>query len=221
MIWLQFMQFWPGKMKQWFGKPMGPDKSPIGRFKQKTDPITNELLFKKPRLDESGEFVIENGTFVFDPVTEDTGDPLYEWTGTPQEGLVYSMLYTLQDLFTGNFAELKNNTQRRNRVIYGLHDAVLMLLIAGLFKAFFDAYIAENGTDGLTGESMQFGQALSKKVLNESNILSNTLGAVNSTPVFVSYGTKLSKDLYNTFSGDKTIQQLMGRDLGAFEFLKE
>lgn len=223
MVWLQFMQFWPGKMKQWFGKPLDASRSPIGQFKQKTEKDENGVevpLFKKPRLDEQGNYLKENGQIVFDFVREDTGDPLYEWTGSPQEGLMYSMLYTLHDVFTLNFTELKNNKQRRNRVLFGLHDAILMLIIAGIVKALFDAFIAENGTEGLSGETLQFGQAVSTKILRESNIMQNTLGAVNSEPVFISYASKVSKDFYDVLTGDRTVQEMMGRDIGAFEFLK-
>ena len=59
MIWLQFMQFWPGKMKQWFGKPVEGKNSPIGRFKHKTriEDGKEVLLYKKPIYREDGKIL--------------------------------------------------------------------------------------------------------------------------------------------------------------------
>lgn len=44
MTWLQFMQFWPGRMKQWLAFPT--KESPMGRVEQEfeTDENGNKVL---------------------------------------------------------------------------------------------------------------------------------------------------------------------------------
>ena len=218
MIWLQFMQFWPGKMKQWFGKPVEGKNSPIGKFKHKTriEDGKEVLLYKKPIYREDEPDVIER----FEEVTEDTGDPVYEWEGSPQEGLIYSALYTLHDVLTGNFKDLKANSDRNRRVLFAFHDAILMMFIWKLFKAFIDNYILENGTDGIDGKTMAFYQSVTNKVFSETNMFQSTIAAVDATPAFLSFGSRVAKDMQDILEGHGTVQELLGHNVGALEFLK-
>lgn len=223
MVWMQFLQFWPGKMRQWFGKPVKGENSPIGAFKQKTiiENGKEVLLWKKPRYSEDDPTKIEG----FDHVVENTGDPLMEWEGSPQEGFVYSILFTLQDVFkglkSGDFSDVKGDEARLRRVAFAMHDALLMLLLMGLLKAMFDGLIEENGTEGLSGELLQFGQTATTKVLRETNIFQNTFGAVNLEPISLSYVQRLSKDIEGFLMGNKAITDLLGSNVGMLEFWKE
>jgi len=222
IIWLQFMQFWPGKMHQWFGIPSNkkdPDGSPIGRMKQKTimEDGEEKLLWRKAIYKDDNPEEFDR----FEEVTENTGDPAYAWTGTPQEGLAYSILYTLHDIFTLNFKDALGNKERLQRCAFAIHDAVLMAIIAGIIKAILGNIIADEGTDGLSGNVLNFAATVNQKVLRETNIYQNTLGALNSEPVFLNYGQKLATDLQSMMLGDKSVQEVMGRDIGAFEFLKD
>ena len=85
-----------------------------------------------------------------------------------------------------DFKSIRNNTERRNRVMFALSDAAMMFIMLGVIKALLDGIIAENGTDGIDGELLKFGAALDKKVLNEYNLYQSTLGAINTEPAFVS-----------------------------------
>lgn len=227
---LQFMQFWPGKMKMWFAKPIteedirkDPSSSPMGRFEQEFVMKGDKkvLLWRKPVLDENGEYVFENNQLKIEPTEENTGDPLLKWTGTPYEGLAYSLFYTLQDIVRMDFTAIKNNTARRNRTMYALSDAVLMFIVLGILRAMLGAIIAEKGTEGISGELLQFVASAEKKVYNEYNIFNNTLGAIKSEPVFLSWGRKTGGDMLDVLTGDKNITEFLSRNVGAAEFMKD
>lgn len=85
-----------------------------------------------------------------------------------------------------DFKSIRNNTERRNRVMFALSDAAMIFIMLGVIKALLDGIIAENGTDGIDGELLKFASALDKKVLNEYNLYQSTLGAINTEPAFVS-----------------------------------
>jgi hypothetical protein len=227
IIFGQFMQFWPGKMKMWFGKPTH-DKdgkeiiaSPIGKFKQKTkkDENGNEVkLWRKPIYADpyDSEKITD-----FEETTENNGDPFLEWTGSPQEGLIYAMLHTVQDVLRGDIKGAWADEARNRRVMFGLADTVFMMIILGIFKAIFDATIAETGGEGISGNTAVFAANVNKKVLSEANVWKNTLGAIKTEPVFWSYGTKVAGDIQNVLTGDKTVQQSISKSIRAFEFWQE
>lgn len=54
----------------------------------------------------------------------------------------------------------------------------------GLFKKFLDAYILENGTDGVSGGLAMFADNVNRRVLSEAHVYQNTIGALDSEPVF-------------------------------------
>lgn len=103
-------------------------------------------------------------------------------------------------------------------MIFAMSDTVLMLLIFGMIKAIFDAFVDENGTEGISGNTAQFMQTVSKKVLNEANLWQNTLGAINTEPAFYSFGTKVAGDVQDVFTGDKSFNQLISKNVKAAEF---
>lgn len=47
-------------------------------------------------------------------------------------------MYTLQDFLKMDFKAIEDNTQRRNRVMYGASDMILMFAMFGFFKIFLD-----------------------------------------------------------------------------------
>ena len=71
--------------------------------------------------------------------------------------MVYAIGYTLQDIFRGDFKGAFGDKERLNRVYFAMADTLMMLLIFGLIKALFDAFIAENGTDGIDGVTPHIG----------------------------------------------------------------
>lgn len=213
MVWMQFMQFWPGKMKMWFAKPT--DESPMGRMEQDfvMEDGVKKLQWFKTEIDENG---------VPKPVVtdENTGDPVLKWVGTPYEGLMYSVLGTIKDLATLDFKHIKDSEERNRRVAFALSDAVLMFLLLGLAKIFFDAYIAENGSEGVSGTLVGMTAAVNKKVLNEFNLWQSTGGAISTEPVFVSWGKKMGGDVWDALNGDKEMMDLLKRNVGAAEVFK-
>ena len=219
-------------MKMWFGKPIteedikkNPDASPMGRYEQATIEENGEtkLLWLKTVVDDNGEFVFEDGEIKQIETTENTGDPVLKWTGTAFEGLAFSVFYTLQDLARGNWKTVfsdKSYEQRRGRVMMALADGVLIFILMALAKMFFDAYVAENGTEGVDGALVKFMAEAQRKVYNESNVFNNTLGAINTEPVFMSWGLRVGGDMLSLFEGNKELMDVVSRNVGAAEFMK-
>lgn len=112
----------------------------------------------------------ESGAMLFDITHENTSDPLLKWTGTAYEGLAYSVLYTVQDLFRLNFKDIAKNKARRHRVEFALADGVLIFLLLGLVKAMISSIIDSVGTSGVSGNLAHFASSVNNKVLNEYNI---------------------------------------------------
>ena len=54
---------------------------------------------------------------------------------------MYSVLYTLQDIFRGDFKNAFSNEDRLSKVYFALADTLLMMLVFGMIKALFDAFI--------------------------------------------------------------------------------
>ena len=215
IIYLQFMQFWPGKMKAWFAKPGGD--SPMGKYTQAyiEDKETGEkkLLWRK-------SFEREDGTIDWEPVTENTGDPVLEWQGTPYEGLFYSLMGTLKDILTFNFKSIKNKEERNRRALFALADGVLMFIMFSIIKALFDAILEEDGDEGFTGYTLSAMSGIAGKIINEYNVYESTLGAIDSEPKFLSWGRKFANDAKDVLTGDKEVMDLMTRNIGAAEVFK-
>lgn len=94
------------------------------------------------------------------------------------------MLHTTQDLLQGDFKGAFADEQRNRRVMFGLADTLFMMIILGIFKAILDATIEETGGEGIAGNAALFAQNVNKKVLSETNMWRNTLGAIKTEPVF-------------------------------------
>lgn len=83
-----------------------------------------------------------------------------------------------------------------------------------------DNYILENGTDGIDGKTMAFYQSVTNKVFSETNMFQSTIAAVDATPAFLSFGSRVAKDMQDILEGQGTVQELLGHNVGALEFLK-
>ena len=236
ILFLQFMQFWPGKMRTWFGRPVGEHNEVIGRYEQATEVRNGKKvkLWRKARLNEDGtEKLGEDGLPEFDLVPENTGDPAIEWKGLPHEGIVYSMAKTANITWNSLFkegkslsetwADINEDEMRMRRVMYGLMDGLMMAAFFKLFQMLFRS-ISEVGDpeqDGTLGEeAKQFADAVLGKTYSEAQLWQNTYGALNSDPAFLTYSVGVLNDVRRTLNGDKTIGQLVG-NIGAFETLRE
>lgn len=211
IVFLQFMQFWPGKMSVWFSNPI---KDVGTKMVQKIgiDEKTGKkvLMWRKVIIGENGEITIT-------PTTENTGDPLLEWKGGVHEGVIFSFAKTLQTTirdmgFEGkSWAEtkediLKDDENRLNRVKYGFADGILMYIVLLIFKSIFDSMF-EDETVGIGNEVRKFGNSVNTKILAEANVPQNTIFAIKGEFLPWTYGSKVIRDLNSTINGDKTISQ--------------
>ena len=103
---MQFMTFWPSKMKFWFGKPTSEDgsDSAIGKYEHayRLDENKNKVYLYWDYVED------ENGIPRKEEVTYETDEKMLTWNDTPQEGLFYSVMHTMQDIVTGDWENLKN-----------------------------------------------------------------------------------------------------------------
>ena len=82
------------------------------------------LQWRKPILDENGDYVFDDaGKIKFELTSEDTGDPALKWTGTPYEGLMYSVIGTIKDVVTLDFKSIKNNEDRNRRFMFEINPS--------------------------------------------------------------------------------------------------
>lgn len=112
----------------------------------------------------------EDGTFEEIIVSEDTGDPVLKFTRAPYEGLYYAVVGTLKDVFTMKFSKIKNAEQRNRKVLLAFTDLALIFLLLKYTFAILEAWIIDNGTDGLEGTTVSMMASVNKKVLNEYNV---------------------------------------------------
>jgi hypothetical protein len=222
---MQFMTYWPSKMRFWFGKPIKAEDSVIGRYEHATrrDTEGNQILGPdgKPIYLYVDYIEEPDGTIVRKEVEYETDEKLITWNGTPQEGLFYSVAYTIQDIVRGNWDEVKNNKLRRNRTLFALGDAVFVFILLGIIKAIFENLKQENGRDSLSGEALHFMDTVNNKVLNEYNVWENTFGAINTEPLFLSWGQRVGQNIQSAFNGNKTLKEILAYNIGMFEALKE
>ena len=223
VIFLQFLQFWPGKMQMWFGKPVSADKSTIGKLVQKTEENEKGELVKLWRKPVYGDKDDPDRITDFDHTTENTGDPLYDWEGSPQEGLYYSVVFTIQEILNINKDENLSEADRRARIArakFAMADSILMLIFFGMLTAFIRGWIAENGTSGLEGNTMRLAEEVSKRVLSESNVYENTFGALRTEPAFWSYSTRIAQSVNDVMFNDGNIKNL-AKNVKMFELLNK
>ncbi len=93
---------------------------------------------------------------------------------------------TLRDILTLDFKNIKKEEDRNRRAVFALADGMLMFLMFSIIKALFDSILAEDGDEGFTGYTLNAMSSITNKVLNEYNVLENTLGAIDTEPKFVS-----------------------------------
>ena len=103
------------------------------------------------------------------------------------------------------------------RVYFALADAAMMMVFFGIIVAMLKAWITENGTDGLSGNTMQFLYEANRRVLNEQNVYGSTIGAVSSVPAFLSFGRQVAGDVRDVMTGNAGIMNSLKQNVKAFE----
>lgn len=228
----QFMQYWPSKMQFWFGKPISADASPVGKFEHavKKDADGNLILddkgkpihlYLKDVVDENGDPVLdEYGVPKREIVEYETDEKLMAWNGTPQEGIFYSVFYTINDLVRLNWDDLKKNKWRVNRTLYAIGDSVLIFMILGIMRAIYDSMKDSTERGTFSGETVAFMDAVNTKVLNEYNLWNNTFGALSSEPAWLSWSLGAMQNVGDVIQGDKTLGKAAAQSIGMFEMLR-
>lgn len=69
---LQFLQYWPSKMKLWFGRTIDANDSPIGNFEHAYEMKDGKKVYQYWKLTTN-----EDGTVQQEMTSEDTGDPAH------------------------------------------------------------------------------------------------------------------------------------------------
>lgn len=212
---MQFLTYWPNKMRLYFGKPIKAEDSPMGKITQAYEEVQGEKKYKYWETIENPD-----GTTYRTETFEDTGDPILTWEGTPQEGLFVSVMYTAQDLIKGNWSKVKDNKLRRNRALFALSDAVLIYFMLWIMRALYNNITKEHGRDSLSGEALHFMNVVNTKVLNEYDVWDNTFGAINTEPLFLSWGVRAMEGVHSAVTGNRSLRQILGQNVGALEFLR-
>ena len=214
---MQFLTFWPNKMRFYFGKPISAEDSPQGKVKQafELDSEGNKVLHWYKTIENS------DGTSDREIVTENTGDPVLIWEGTPQEGVFVSLMYAVQDIVKGDWAKLKDNQLRKNRAMFMIADGFFIYGLLKLLSLLFRAFTEDLDRDSIGGELAHFMNVTNRKVINEYHLWDNTFGSVRTEPLAVVRSIGTAKNVLETMTGDRTLKSLLSRSIGAFEFLKD
>ena len=214
MTWMMFMQYWPAKIKTWFGHPTekNASDSAYGSVRQDYTMRNGKKILKWYKTE-----ITEDGRETKQETEENTGDPVMVWSGTYFEGLAHSVLSTTRDLVKCDFDKITDDKERLGRVTFAITDGILMLIMFSLFASLFQAYKKENGTEGMSRELIDFGEAISKKVAAEQNMFMNTFGALNSEPAWLSWSRRVAVNFGDVLEGNKTILDAASRNIGALE----
>ena len=210
---MQFKQFWPAKMSQWFGAKTEAGHTNQITISRKLDEKTGKPLFRKL------VGIDKNGLDVFEDVLEDTGVKSLEYKGTPTEGLIFSIGFVLKNLGTLNLNELKEQDWRTKQAGYALWDGLLLLLLIKALLAMFGSL--KEDSDGISRETFRFAENVSKKMENEALLLNNTILDFSLDPVSTSYLTRTINNFGKALTDDQTFKEFIGRTAGAFEMLRE
>jgi hypothetical protein len=127
-VFKQFMAFWTAKTTLWFRGPGA--NTAQGEFKQMIR--DGQPIYVK--------YTEVNGEIVQEYVTDSEGgtlEPVYEWVGDYCEGLMYSIMYTLRDVFTFQWKNIASNPYRLANLKLALHDLLIGLLLGKLLLFIF------------------------------------------------------------------------------------
>lgn len=212
-LFLQFAQFWPAKMVQWFGGPKESGQTNQIILTNKIDPKTGQQIYKN---------IIgydENGVEIFEEVLTDTGLKAMEFQGTPTEGLIYSLGFLIKNAATFNKDSLKKEEWRTRQGLFAIWDGLLLLLFIKGLLVFFASIRPKD--KGIGKEGTDFAINVLQKMEREANVIDNTIFQFSLDPVSVSYFSRAASNLDKALNSNITYKEFFGRTAGAFEMLKE
>lgn len=135
IIFMQFLAFWPAKIKYYLGKPGYNTKR--GYFAQKVDTDGNKVFLKYETNEEGEEICYET--------PKDTGIPSKAWIGTHAEGLMYSLVACIRDIKHGFKNTTKDQQARAKVAVHDILLGMLLMMIASLIFKNYKAKIKEDG----------------------------------------------------------------------------
>ena len=221
-IFMQFMTYWTAKVKTWMIKPGSVTAQ--GRMVDKVEfrDGVEIPVYIKEIFDEDGNII----DIIETTETDGTLARAKVWEGTKMEGLLYSLLYTLRDIFHFKFSDVMNNKQRLARVTLAMHDilwATLGLYLARLMWMWIKDAM---GIDDKDEEYSMMESAITSlektnyRALSEFNPYANIFGNLTFEPRFASFAKKLGNDFVNTLSDDdKSVADFTKKYIKAMEIV--
>ena len=195
------MAFWTAKTTLWFRAPgantaqgaivpMMRDGKPVYR-RVYEDPATGRIQV---------ELTTEN--------PDGTLEPQYTWQGEYVEGLVYSIGFTLRDIFTMNWTDIVNNKQRLGNLKLALHDILIGIIIYNILKMIF------SGGSGKMSDVQPAERMLLRAM---QDVSPSAIFGLSITPSFVSTFESIRNDIPDLLSGDLSQADMIRRRFGSLK----
>lgn len=197
LVFKQFMAFWTAKTTLWFRGPGA--NTAQGEFKQMIR--DGQPLYVK--------YTEVNGEIIQEYVTDSEGgtlEPVYEWVGDYCEGLMYSIMYTLRDVFTFKWKDIASNPYRLANLKLALHDLLIGLLLGKLLLFIF------TGGSMKTNDAHPMARAMIRGI---QDVGPQALIGLSITPAFVTTAERLRDTIPDLISGDLETQRAFKNMFGA------
>ena len=209
LIYKQFQTFLTAKTNLWLkGRPTTKgDNTAQGRFIPMQ--INGENCYRRLIQGENGIEVKYVPESQLEPGEKEQLDLAYVWQGDYIEGLAYSVMATLHDLFHLDFKSIKDNKYRRANLALALHDILIGWLLFEIFK-----WLLSGGT-----KKMQDIKPLQRALLRGMQDVSpGALTSMNWEPGFWTTLINLRDGALTAFSNDdKDIMDYLMKHMGAIK----
>lgn len=207
----QFLRFYPSRVQYYLGKPVEHSTKGYMGQKYQLDENNNKImLWKKEEFLEDGSIIVYEV-----PESEldinDIRKPATGWVGSPSEGILYSLSYTIREVLTGNLD--KATPWRVKQAKIALHDLLLSFLLMWLG-------IIMIGDKKEYKEKTEMERTIMKlglKTASELNFITTLLFSVKATPAFIDILGNLYADISKFLSGDLEIAKLIRRNIRMLE----
>lgn len=199
LVFKQFMAFWTGKTTLWLRAP--GSQTARGKWVPMTE-NGKQVYIKYTENPETGEIIQELTT----ENPDGTLEPATIWEGEYVEGLVYSIGFTLRDIFTGKWNELVDNKQRIGNLKLALHDILMGLILYNILRLIF------SGGTGKQKDANPIERTLLRAMQDTGP---QAILGLSITPSFVSTYENLKNDIPNLFTEDPDIAGFISRRFGA------
>lgn len=211
LIYKQFQTFLTAKTNLWFrGRPSTKgDNTAQGRFVPIE--INGEKYYRRIIFNKDGSIQDVVNVAESNLTEEEKGnlDYAYTWQGDYVEGLLYSILGTLHDIFHADFKSLKENKYRRANLALAMHDILIGMILFSIFKWLFSG-----GTN-----KMQDVKPLQRVLLRGMQDVSpSALTGMSWEPGFYTTLVNIKDDAISIFSDDDPdLAKMLTKRVGAIK----